>query len=304
MRTESDNGNILYQFKVEKEAPLLEFLYDVLKQQSKSNVKGYLRRGQVTVDSKVVTAFDWSLHKGERVTILRKGEKGKSVMPLKGIKVIYEDRYLIVIVKDAGVRTMAMKGGDINNGTPTAFSLVSTYLRRDNPYSKAYVVHRLDQKTSGVLMFAKDEKTKDMLRDNWDKFIKDRCYVAVLEGVPSQSEGRIESWLTENQQTRKVYSSYTDNGGKRAITNYEVVDTRNGYSFVVFHLETGRKNQIRVHASSCLGCPVAGDVKYGAVSDPIGRLALHARAITFRHPYSGKIMTFDTGAPSWWKSEK
>ncbi|MBP5473163.1 MAG: RNA pseudouridine synthase, partial [Bacteroidales bacterium] len=103
MRTESDNGNILYQFKVEKEAPLLEFLYDVLKQQSKSNVKGYLRRGQVTVDSKVVTAFDWSLHKGERVTILRKGEKGKSVMPLKGIKVIYEDRYLIVIVKDAGV---------------------------------------------------------------------------------------------------------------------------------------------------------------------------------------------------------
>ena len=126
MRTESDNGNILYQFKVEKETPLLEFLYDVLKQQSKNNVKGFLRRGQVAVDSKVVTAFDWLLHKGERVTILRKGEKGKSVKPLKGIKVIYEDRYLIVIVKDAGVRTMAMKGGDIDNGTPTAFSLVST----------------------------------------------------------------------------------------------------------------------------------------------------------------------------------
>lgn len=299
-----ENGNILFQYKVDKEMPLLEFLFDAIKQQSKSGIKSYLQHGQVMVGQSIVTAFDRPLRKGEIVSILRKGQKGKLTKPLKGIKVIYEDQYIIVIVKEAGVRTMAMKAGSVDNGKPTAFSLVTTYMRREDPYAKAYVVHRLDQKTSGVLMFAKDEKTKDMLRDNWDSFIKDRCYVAVLEGVPSQSEGRIESWLTENQQTRKVYSSYTDNGGKRAITNYEVVDTRNGYSFVVFHLDTGRKNQIRVHASSCLGCPVAGDVKYGAVSDPIGRLALHARAITFRHPYSGKIMTFDTGAPSWWNPAK
>lgn len=148
-------------------------------------------------------------------------------------------------------------------------------------------------------MFAKDPQTKEALQENWNDAVIARKYVAAVEGCPRKSEGTVTSWLTEDPRTLKMYSSPRDNGGQKAVTHFKVLGNAgaNRYSLVEFELETGRKNQIRVHCAD-MGCPVAGDGKYGAATNPIGRLALHARTLEFIHPWTGKTMSFTTPVPA------
>lgn len=197
--------------------------------------------------------------------------------------------------------------------------------------SHVYIVHRLDRDTSGVLVFAKTEKIQQQLQDGWNDIVKKRGYVGIVEGIPSPAEGTVTSWLKENPKSMKMVSSrnpgiqeeekrtYGKKAGNwlKAVTGYRTVTsgilsgtTRKGqvnvsgpvdearrYSMVEFMLETGRKNQIRVHAADELGCPIAGDRKYGAETNPIGRLALHAGILAFTHPVTGKVMTFVSRTP-------
>lgn len=242
----------------------------------------------------------------------------------KDIRIVYEDQWIIVIEKPSGLLTISAG----REGEDTAYSILTDYVRESKPmgrradnrrsrrdkYSdghsrmerpRIFIVHRIDRNTSGLLVFAKDRQTKDALQENWSETVTARRYVAVVEGCPRNSEGTVTSWLTEDPRTLKMYSSQKANGGQKAVTHYKVLEELNetGYSLVEFELETGRKNQIRVHCAD-MGCPVAGDGKYGAASNPIGRLALHARTLEFIHPCTGKLMSFTTPIPRSFKSRK
>lgn len=209
------------------------------------------------------------------------------------ISIVFEDDDIIIVNKPSGLLTMSTGRED----EVTAYTLLTDHVKRRNPRARIFIVHRLDRDTSGLLIFAKTPDTKYALQDYWDEAVLERRYVAVTEGVPAEPSGKIVSWLKENNKSFIVTSSPTDNGGQKAITNYKVLKTCGKYALAEFELETGRKNQIRVHASSVLGTPVAGDRKYGASHSPLNRLALHAESIRFKHPWTGEILSFSTGIP-------
>lgn len=214
------------------------------------------------------------------------------------LDILYEDDCIIVADKPSGLLTMSTgKEGEI-----TAYSILTDYVRsarggrntRDK--GRIFIVHRLDRDTSGVILFAKDEQTKHALQDDWNETILERKYIAAVEGTPEYEEGTVASYLKDNPKSMKVSSSWTDNGGKYSVTHFKVLRSSGQYSLVEFELETGRKNQIRVHAS-VIGNPVAGDRKYGSVSNPLHRLCLHASTLAFHHPRTGQLLRFDTGIP-------
>ena len=174
-------------------------------------------------------------------------------------------------------------------------------MKREHRNNSIYVVHRLDRETSGLMMYAKDEKTQNTLRDNWHRLVKDRRYVAIVTGNVEKDEGMVRSYLTD----RKLYvssSPYDDGIGKLSITHYHTVKRANGYSMLELKLETGRKNQIRVHMQD-IGHPVVGDRRYGNEDiDPLGRLALHAFKLCFQHPVTGEQMEYETPYPPSFRS--
>lgn len=214
------------------------------------------------------------------------------------LDILYEDDCIIVADKPSGLLTMSTgKEGEI-----TAYSILTDYVRsagggrntRDK--GRIFIVHRLDRDTSGVILFAKDEQTKHALQDDWNETILERKYIAAVEGTLEYDEGTVASYLKDNPKSMKVSSSWTDNGGKYSVTHFKVLRSSGQYSLVEFELETGRKNQIRVHAS-VIGNPVAGDRKYGSASNPLHRLCLHASTLVFHHPRTGQLLRFDTGIP-------
>lgn len=230
------------------------------------------------------------------------------------LKILFEDKWLVVAYKPEGLATMstAPRGrADGSRREVTAYSLVFDLVRRRDPEARIFIVHRLDRETSGVVIFAKDQGTKNKLQENWETSVLERGYDAVLEGVPAATEGVVESWLYENPRSLKVSSSPVETrGSKRAVTRYKVVrnlgsrsDGRftKSYSLVRFLLETGRKNQIRVHCAEVLGCPVAGDRKYGALTSPFGRLCLNASILRFIHPVTGEELYFKSPIPKEWE---
>ena len=177
----------------------------------------------------------------------------------------------------------------------TAQSILNQYFTVSQQRCRAHTIHRLDRDTSGLMLFAKDKKIALSFEENWKEKVYDRRYVAVCEGRVEPREGTVKSWLKDNKMF-VTYSSPTDNGGKLAITHYEVLESNKNYSLVDFHLETGRKNQIRVHAQD-LGHPIVGDEKYGSHDNSLGRLCLHAYRLCFIHPTTGKAHEFETPFP-------
>lgn len=292
-----DSGRTLI---ADRDSALLRYMYENMQGQSRSAVKAYLTRGQVTVNGQSTTAFDYPVHKGDRIMIHDKGIMVKKRGGEKDtrVKIVFEDDWLIVVDKRSGVLSMSTG----RPGETTAYSLLSDYVKRVyGKDSKIFIVHRIDRETSGLIIFSKDEKTKHALQENWNSSVLERKYCAILEGRPPENQGTVHSWLSENPKSLKVTSSPTDDGGKESVTHYRVLSHGKHYSLVEFELETGRKHQIRVH-SALLGCPVTGDRRYGAADNPAGRIALHARSIVFRHPVTGKVMSFDTGLPNIFKA--
>jgi len=203
--------------------------------------------------------------------------------------IIYEDKEIIVIDKPAGMLSVSTDKQDEN----TAYRLVNDYLR--NKRGRVWIVHRLDRETSGVMLFAKSEQIKLKLQDNWDNMAIKRGYIAVVEGRVKVPEKVITSWLKQTKSLL-VYSSNREGDGKLAITNYKVLQTAKNYSLLELTLETGRKNQIRVHMKD-IGHPVTGDKKYGAVKNPLHRLGLHASVLTVKHPATGEEIKFESPLP-------
>ena len=273
---------------VENENTLLPFLFETLKNESKTTVKSLLAHKQITVNDKPIRQFDTPLKPGDKVGIYF--DEVRSVLTNPLLSILYEDESLIVIDKQSGLLSMATE----NDKEKTAYRILSQHVKQTNPRNCVFILHRLDRETSGIMMFAKNQQVQEQLQKNWDQAILERKYVAVVEGQPKQTQGKIRSYIAENS-TYLVHTTNASNG-KLAITNYRVLKSNGQYSLIELELETGRKNQIRVHMQE-MGCPVTGDKKYGAKSNPIRRLALHAFKLRFIHPVTHKEMSFETPIP-------
>lgn len=273
-------------YKVEQTTPLLEFLLAVVKGQSRNNIKGILARGQVLVDDEIIRQFDHPLRVGQLVTICPPKPQGAKLP----FPVLYEDDELLVIDKPAGLLSMANENEKMN----TSYHIVTDYVRQ-NGGERIFIVHRLDRDTSGVLLFAKNEEIKRLFQDNWEEVVKKRGYVALVQGKPEQPEGIIRSKLRETR-THLVYTAQEGQFGLEAITGYRVMQSGRGFSLLEIDLQTGRKNQIRVHMADS-GHPIVGDKQYGAKANPIGRLGLHANVLEIAHPKTGKPMRFNAPVP-------
>lgn len=214
----------------------------------------------------------------------------KKVIPKYDLDILYEDEYLIAINKPSGLLAIANdKEKEI-----TAYRMVSDYVKTNNKKNFIFVVHRLDQDTSGILLFCKNEKIRDKMQENWNKIVKTRGYIAIVDGKLSGS-GTFHSFLMENKK-QFVYSS--KNGmGKEAITHYNVIKSNNNYSKIQVFIDTGRRNQIRVHFSEH-GYPIVGDKKYRCKTNPVKRLCLHANILEFVHPVSKKIISIKCDVPN------
>jgi len=213
----------------------------------------------------------------------------------RNLEILYEDDDIIVVNKPAGLLTVKTE----TDKTKTAQYILTDYIRKGNykSHRQIYVVHRLDQWTSGVLIFAKSHEIKEKLQEQWKETKKK--YLAVVHGHLKQKEGVISSYLAENKFF-VVYSTKDPSKGKLAHTAYKVIKESERFSLVEVDLLTGRKNQIRVHLAD-LGHPIVGDRKYGKEDDEYKRLALHAKSISFKHPKSGKQMMFESKIPEYFK---
>ena len=277
---------------VQQEQPLLEFLLANVKQ-SRTKIKQTLQGQGIKVNGKTVTQFDYPLQPGMKVAV-SKTKRNQQPFRSRYVKIVYEDRWLIVVEKAVGILSMAAGHSSLN-----VKSVLDDYFKKSHQNCTAHVVHRLDRDTSGLMVYAKDMDTEQLMEHNWHQMVYDRRYVSVLSGEMEQDEGTIENWLKDNK-AYITYSSPVDNGGKYAITHFYVMDRTTEHSLVEFKLETGRKNQIRVHAAD-MGHPVCGDTKYGNGDDPLHRLCLHAWLLCFYHPVTRQPLEFETPVPSQFK---
>ena len=238
------------KFIVKQDSPLLEYLFTVFSGQSRTGIKAYLKDERILVNGENRTAFDWPLHKGDTLEVISKGVSigremkagATELLQKQGIEIIYEDEHLIVIEKNAGVPTVSLKTSKDGPRVKSAHALLTDYMHTEKRAnlkagtggykdpSRVFIVHRLDRDTSGLLVFAKDEYTKNLMQSKWSEMVLERKSLAVVEGRLPQKSGRIESWLTENEKSLKMASSPVDNGGLRAVTHFKVLEEGKKFS--------------------------------------------------------------------------
>lgn len=277
------------KFTVKTDTELMKFLFDSLPGKSRNNIKFFLKEKLVTVDGKVETQFNLPLKAGQVMTIL--AEKPVPEKPMTGLKIVFEDDSVIVINKQAGLLTM----GSEKERTRTAYAMLMKYVQKEDPKKRIFIVHRLDRDTSGLLVFAKSEKIKKKLQESWNDTIVERTYIAMVEGEVRKEKDTVVSYLKESKALI-VHSSQNETYGQKAVTHYEVIGRKKGTTLLKVNLETGRKNQIRVHMQE-IKHPIVGDKKYGAKINPLGRLGLHAQVLAFHHPETGKVVRFESKSP-------
>lgn len=259
---------------------------------TRSKIKATLQGRGIKVNGRVVTQYDYPLTPGTRISV--SNSKRNDNFKSRYVNIVYEDQYLIVIDKKPGILSMAAGRSTLN-----VKSVLDDYFKRTRQKCHAHVVHRLDRDTSGLMIYAKDMDTEQILEHEWHDIVYDRRYVALVSGEMTQQSGTIANWLKDNS-AYVTYSSPVDNGGKYAVTHFQLLDNSTEHSLVEYRLETGRKNQIRVHTAD-MGHPVCGDVKYGNGDNPLHRLCLHAYVLCFYHPVTRRPMEFSTLIPSKFK---
>ena len=288
MQNKKDNKPKDLIFKVMETDTLLPFVMKKMNGISRTKAKNILSGGSISIDGKIVTKHDFELQPGMEVKIGR-NQTGEALNS-HWVRIVYEDQYLFVVEKRSGILCNSPHPSE-----ETVQSILNQYLEANHQRCHAHTIHRLDRDTSGLLLFAKDKKVALKFEEDWKKTVYDRRYVALVHGEMRKQEGSISSWLKDNAQF-VTYSSKFDNGGKFATTHYKLIKVSNAYSLVELRLDTGRKNQIRVHLQD-IGFPVVGDPKYGDGDDKIGRLGLHAYKLCFIHPITGQDLQFETAIP-------
>ena len=288
-------------FRVEATTELMPFLLSKLGGMTRTSVKQLLSQRRVTVNAGIQTRHDTPLKAGDVVQVLQ--GRGNVELRHPKLRIIYEDDALIIVEKKNGLLTVPYNP---KSSEMTAYSILKEYVKKESKRNTVHVVHRLDRETSGVLVFAKSPELQEYMRTYWRQLVTKRTYVALVEGHFEKKEGTITTWLTEDPHTGMVYSSPKDDGGQKAVTHYKVIkecvsgveDQELPISLLELNLETGRTNQIRVHAQS-IGHPVIGDRKYGHGNEysPVDRLCLHAKVLEFIHPMTEKKVRFEAATP-------
>lgn len=276
---------------VEDPAELLAFLFASRPEVKRTKVRQWLKHGLIQVNEQSVTRTNHALQIGDVVSIRAKGEvRVQGVLP-SGMKVLFEDASLLVVEKPEGLLSM----GSATERETTAYAFLTDYVRRGDPQGSArvWIVHRLDRETSGVMVFARTEAAKRALQARWDE--TEKHYLAVVEGHPPADHGVLRSHLDERGPF-KVYSAPRSGRTRHAVTHYREVKRIATRALVELTPTTGRRNQLRVHLADA-GCPIVGDRKYGARTDPARRLGLHAGALQFVHPQSGELLRFESPLP-------
>ncbi len=276
------------KFSVAEPAPLMDFLMKKLDGISRNKVKRMLANKVVSVDGTRTTQFDFALQPGMTVEIGKPTAKERFRNPW--IDIVYEDKYLLVVDKREGILTNSP-----TKDKDTVQSILNNYFIYTQQRCRAHTIHRLDRDTSGLMLFAKSKEVALAFEEDWKNTVYDRRYVAVVSGCMEKKEGVVKSWLKDNKAFI-TYSSPVDNGGKYAETWYKTLYSNPRYSLVELQLETGRKNQIRVHMAD-IGHPVVGDSKYGNDDNSLGRLCLHAFKLCFHHPFKDEDKEFETPFP-------
>lgn len=284
--------DVILTFNVEAEGmKLLDFLLSAMPDRKRTTVKDYLKHNQVMVGSNVTRQWDTELFPGDVVKVNTSREF--QVFRNPRLQIVYEDDDIIVVNKGYGLLSM----GTDTKREGTAYWILRDYVKRSNPANKIFIVHRLDQHTSGLMMFAKTVEAKEAMQHNWNNMVLERRYIAIVEGGEIDPPvGKVESYLAENT-VHEVYSTKNPNEGQHALTRYRTIHSRGQYSMVELQLETGRKNQIRVHMKD-LGHPIVGDRRYGAKTSPLHRLCLHAQTLRFVHPVTRRDMNFTCPLPA------
>lgn len=280
----------LTKLTVKEPIELMNFLIAKMGGMSRSSVKSLLAHRQVMVNDKINTQFNTPLQLNDTVTI--NSTRGNIELTHPKLRIIFEDNDLIVVEKKEGLLSVTTG----KEQETTAFQILKNYVKKSSPQNRIYVVHRLDRETSGILVFAKNREVQLILQENWHQIVTKRVYVALVEGKVEKEQERLETWLKEHEKSLKIRSYNTDNGGQIAVTKYKRVKFNDNFSLLELELETGRKNQIRVHLES-IGHPIVGDKKYGSTTLGLGRMALHAKVLEFYHPVTEEIVHFETPTP-------
>ena len=242
----------------------------------------------MSIDGAPISQFNFKLCKGDTVITSKTPvrQKARSNLPI-----IFENEEMLVINKPSGLLSIA---SDKEKGS-TAYRIVTDYVQQKDKHNRIYVVHRIDEDTSGVLMFVKNQKLQEALQDKWNNLVSLRGYYAIVDGILKEKSGTITSFLKKNAQNM-MYSSKKKGDGQYAVTHYKVIAEEGNYSLLDVHIDSGRKNQIRVHLGD-IGHHIIGDDKYGNPTNPIKRLGLHAYELDLIHPFTGKLMKFTAPTP-------
>ena len=283
-------ANQYTDYTVKQPAELLDFLLAVVTGGNRTRAKQLLAQKMVYVDKVITTQYNAPLRSGQLVQIAKRGHLHTLNNPF--VHMVYEDAFLIVVDKAPGILTNAPLEGRENN----VKRILDEYLKLGKKPVTAHTVHRLDRYTSGLMVFAKRHDVQEIFMDHWQEIVTDRRYEAVVEGRMERDTGTVRSWLYDDKRFMTHSSPTEMEEGRLAITHYHTLKRSDYCSLVEFKLETGRKNQIRVHMQD-LHHPVVGDLKYGAQTDPIGRVCLHACRLAFIHPITHEPLLFDSPVP-------
>jgi 23S rRNA pseudouridine1911/1915/1917 synthase len=271
---------------VDHPSTLLTLLQELYPESPRTRIKKILGNG-VLCNGRIVTSHNHSLNQGDVIEI-KSGAGNTSVKNTQPFNVLYEDQNVIVIDKPAGISTSS------TDGSLSVHKILSETLKKQSKGKlKSYVIHRLDKEVSGVLLFAKSQRIMNIIKDRWKETKK--LYYALVEGEPEKPEDTIESYLVEDKAL-KVHSTVFPQNAKYSITHYRTIKRMHNYTLLEINLETGRKNQIRVHLSD-IGCPIVGDRKYGASETVVRRVRLHAWFLSFPHPETGEIISIESKMP-------
>ena len=282
------NLNMIKEYKVHEETELLAFLLTKYPNLSRNNVKNLLSNHQVAVDGAPVSQFNFKLVKDDVVIVSRCRIAKKN---RKNLPIIFENNEFIVINKPAGLLSVA---SDTEKGR-TAYRMVTDYYQQSDKHNRIYVVHRLDEDTSGVLLFAKNPEIRDALQKNWQEIVKSRGYYAIVEGQMEKPSDTLVNYL-RNNSLNLMYVTESKKDSKKCITHYKTIKSNKEYSLLDINIDSGRKNQIRVQLGH-IGHHIIGDDKYGEPANPIKRLGLHAYELIFTHPITGKVYKFNAPMP-------
>lgn len=263
------------KYIVKEEIIIYEFLKNNINL-SKNSIKNLLHNKYVYVNDKCITKYDYLLKENDKVEIKESNT----------LEIIYEDKDIIVVNKPNGLLTISTD----KEKNKTLYKMVSEYIKKSNKNKKIFIIHRLDKDTSGIVMFAKNEKTKDLYQNNWNDIVKERKYIAVIEGKMKNKKGTITSYLKED----KNHIVHSSKEGKLAITDYIVLKEVDNKSLIDINIKTGRKNQIRVHMKEN-NTPILGDSKYGKKTKD--RMYLHAYKLKLVDPKTNKLLIFETDIP-------